>query len=160
MTALGVFRDDFYNAMSVLTSTQLKSSTQNGGVLAGANMVGASDCYAAFSGQTTAQSITTDTAVNIIAALQAAVATQYQAQITSFGAGVNPPPGVPNLFNVAYTLTIINNNTSSGAITLAAGTGVTLTAGAAIAISTAVEFVVSVLSPTTVSITRVSSKTV
>jgi hypothetical protein len=67
---------------------------------------------------------------------------------------------VPNLFNVAYTLTLINNNTSSGAITLAAGTGVTLTAGAAIAISTAVEFVVAILSPTTVSITRVSSKTV
>jgi hypothetical protein len=160
MTALGVFRDDFYNASSVLQQSAVASSTQNGGVMSASLMVGAQDQYVLFSGQTTAQAITTDSAVNIIAALQQAVAVAYKSAIQGFGQGVNPPTGVPNLFNLSYTLAINNGNTASGAITLSAGTGVTLTAGAAVAIATSVTFVVTVTSPTTVSIVRVASGTV
>jgi hypothetical protein len=158
MTTLGVFRDDFYNASSVLPQAATAATTQNGGTLLAANMVGGGDQYVLFSGQTTAQAITTDTAVNIIAQLQQAVAVAYKAQIAGFGQSVQPPLGVPNLFNVAYTLTLVNNNTSVGAITLTAGSGVTIAGTAwAGAITTTVTYVVTVTSPTTVTLTRVGT---
>ena len=158
MTALGVFRDDFYNASSVLPQAATAATTQNGGVLTAATLVGGGDQYVLISGQTTAQALTTDSAINIIAQLQNAVAVAYKAQFAGFGAGVSPPQGVPNLFNVSYTLTLVNNNTASGAITLSAGTGVTI-AGTAWpgAITTAVTYVVTVTSPTTVTLTRVGT---
>lgn len=160
MTTLGVFRDDFYNASAVLPQATVTPTTQNGGTLLAATMVGGGDQYVLFSGQTTAQAITTDNAVNIIAQLQAAVAVAYKAQIAGFGQSVNPPLGVPNLFNMAYTLTLVNNNTSVGAITLTAGTGVTLVGTAwAGAIATTITYVVTVTSPTTVTITRAQTGT-
>jgi hypothetical protein len=73
----------------------------------------------------------------------------------------------PNLFNIAYTVTIINQNLTAGALTLTGGTGVTLaTNGAqsatvitfAGAVTTPVIaiYVVTVTSPTTVLMTRVA----
>jgi hypothetical protein len=59
-----------------------------------------------FSGSTTAVTVTTDTAANIIAAMLAA----------------DPNAGVGS----SFMLTLVNDNTSSGAITVAAGTTVTL----------------------------------
>ena len=160
MTTLGVFRDDFYNAGSVLPQATTVPTTQNGGVLLAANMVGGGDQYVLFSGQTTAQAITTDSAVNIIAQLQQAVAVAYKAQIAGFGQSVQPPLGVPNLFNMAYTLTLVNDNTASGAITLTAGAGVTIVGTAwAGAINTIITYVLTVTSPTTVTLTRVSTGT-
>jgi hypothetical protein len=155
MAFLGVFRDDFYNAVSVLPQTQYNATGQNGGVLAASLIGGAGDCYVTASGQTTAQSLATDTAVNIIAAIQNAVATAYKAGLGSFAAGVNPPPGVPNLFNMSWTLTITNLNTSSAAITVTAGTGVTITGTATIPIGAIRVFTVTINSPTTVTLQSV-----
>jgi hypothetical protein len=159
MGSQGVFRDDFYNAGAVLAQSQIQTTTQNGGVLNASAIAGAADSYLGLSGQTTAQALTTDTAANIIAQLQQAVAVAYKAAINSFGAGVNPPAGVPNLFNLTYTLTLINNNTASGAITLTGGTGVTIVGTNTLAVATIRVFVVTITSPTTVTLTNVGSGT-
>lgn len=162
MASLGVFRDDFYNAISVLPQSQQGSFTtsQVGTTLPASLLAGAGDAYATYSGQAVAQSQTTDSAVNIIAQLQSAVATAYKAQLTSFGAGVAPPIGVPNLFNLTWTVSLVNQNTASGALTLTAGTGVTLatngTASATvIAVGSTAIYVATVVSPTTINLTRV-----
>lgn len=160
MTALGVFRDDFYNALSALPQSQYNTSTQNGGVITAQLLAGAGDCYASFSGNAGAQALTTDSAINIIAQIQQAVATAYKAGLGAFAAGVNPPPGVPNLFNVVWTVTILNFNTAAGVITLTGGAGVTITGTNTIAITSERIFVVTVTSPTTVTLQSVNSGTI
>lgn len=150
MTALGVFRDDYYNAISVLPQSQLATSTQNGGVISATLLAGAGDCYASFSGNAGAQALTTDSAINIVAQIQQAVATAYKQGLAAFAAGVNPPPGVPNLFNMVYTLTMLNFNNTAGAITLTGGAGVTITGTNTLAINTERTFIVTINSPTTV----------
>jgi hypothetical protein len=160
MTALGVFRDDFYNAVSALAQAQSVINTQGTGtVLAATTIGGAADCYFVNSGSAGAVALTTDSAVNIIAQVQNAVATAYKQGLGSFAAGVNPPPGVPNLFNFDWTLTIVNNNTAAGAITIGNGAGVSFTGSNVVAIATAVVYQVTVTSPTTVTFTRVCSFT-
>lgn len=88
--------------------------------LTAAQMVGG---VVAVSGQTTAQNVTTDTAANIIARMQALDANAAIGSSASF--------------------TLVNDNTSSGAVTIVLGTGVT-NAGAAgilsLAIGTATRF--------------------
>jgi hypothetical protein len=155
MTALGVFRDDFYNAVSALAQSQFTATAQaTGTVLAATAMAGAGDCYVAATGQV-ATAITTDSAVNIIAQVQIAVATAYKQGLGSFAAGVNPPPGVPNLFNTTWTLTI--NNQNSGIMTLTGGTGVTITGTATLAATSSRVFVVTITSPTTVTMQSTGS---
>ena len=97
--------------------------------------------------------------MNIIAWLQSAVAAAYKAALAGFGAGVLPPTGVPNLFNLTYTLTIVNNNTASGVITLTGGTGVTIVGTNTIAVATSRSFVVTITSPTTLTIMNAMSGT-
>ncbi len=162
MTALGVFRDDYYNAISVLPNTQQSAFTtsQVGTVLPAAAVAGAGDAYVTYSGQAVAQSQTTDTAANIIAQLQQAVAVAAKAGASSFAAQVNPPAGVPNLFNLTWTLSIVNQNTASGALTLTGGTGVTLaTNGAAsasvVAVGVTAIYVVTITGPNSITLTRV-----
>jgi len=153
MTALGVFRDDFYNAVSALAQTQYNATTlATASILPASLLAGAGDVYLVASGSATAVAYTTDSAINIIAQIQIAVANAYKQGLGSFAAGVNPPPGVPNLFNVSYTLTIDNQNTAAGAITLTGGTGVTLvgTNSGTIAIGSARVYDVTITSPTTV----------
>jgi hypothetical protein len=148
MTALGVFRDDYYNAVSVLPQTQYNGTTlASGSVLPASLIGGAGDCYITASGGA-AVGYTTDSAINIIAAIQIAVANAYKQGLGAFAAGVNPPPGVPNLFNVSWTLTI--NNQNSGLLTLTAGAGVTITGSATTATVTARVYSVTITSPTTV----------
>jgi hypothetical protein len=155
MTFLGVFRDDFYNAVSALAQSQFNATTQlTGTVLAATLMAGAGDCYVGASG-TAATAITTDSAINIIAQIQIAVATAYKQGLGSFAAGVNPPPGVPNLFNTTWTLTI--NNQNSGTMTLTGGAGVTITGTATIATVTSRVFVLTITSPTTVTMQSVGA---
>lgn len=159
MGQLGVFRDDFYNATSVLPQNQLSSRTDlTGVVLPASAMAGGQEVFIIESGSATAIALTTDTAANIVARMQNAITAQANALgiINNIG---SPPAGVPNLFNTGYFLQIINNNTASGAITLSAGAGVTLVAGTPIAIATNVSFVVVVTGPTAVTITRVGSGT-
>jgi len=151
MTALGVFRDDFYNAVSALAQAQVIATTAGTSTLPASSISGAADCYLDVSGGA-AVTYTTDSAVNIIAAIQNAVAVAYKQGLGSFAAGVNPPPGVPNLFNMSWTLTI--NNQNSASITLVGGAGVTLVginAGAIVTVTSRV-YVVTITSPTTVTI--------
>lgn len=163
--ALGVFRDDFYNAAYVLTAAQANAYSAAGGTLQAAILAGALTNYVTVSGQTTAQSYATDTAANIISRLQTAVATAYAGGLGSNGlaAQVNPPLApvqFPNLFNFSWTVDIDNLNTSSGTMTITGGTGVTVTsigglATSAIPISTNTVWVATVTSPTSLTLTRV-----
>jgi hypothetical protein len=152
MTALGVFRDDYYNAISVLPQTQYTATAQASGTLAASAIAGAGDCIVLSSGAT---ALTTDTALNIITQVQNAVATAYKQGLGAFAAGVNPPTGAPNLFNVTWTLTIVNTN--AGTLTLTAGTGVTITGTATVLAGAEVQYLVTVTSPTTVTIQRMFS---
>lgn len=162
MAFLGAFRDDYYNALSVLPNSQYVALTGalSATVLTAAQLSGAGDCYIVESAQTSAQTATTDTAANIIANLQTAVATAWKGQ-TAFGSQtVVPPNGVPNLFNVTWTLTINNQNLTAGTLTLTAGTGVTLatagtTSATVITFSTLAIYVASVTGPNAVTFTRV-----
>jgi hypothetical protein len=151
MTALGVFRDDFYNAVSVLAQSQYATITSaTTSVIPAASLAGAGDCYLVASGNAGAVAYTTDSAINIIALIQIAVANAYKQGLGNFAAGVNPPPGVPNLFNTVYTLTIVNLNTAAGTITLTGGAGVTITGTATVLIGAERVFTVTITSPTTV----------
>jgi hypothetical protein len=159
---LGAFRDDFYNAMNVLTSSQSVALTGalSATLFTAAQLSGANDCYIINSTQTSAQTATFDTAANIINNIQTAVATAWKGQ-TAFGAQtVVPPNGASNLFNVTWTLTINNQNLTAGTLTLTAGTGVTLatagtTSATVITFSTTAVYVCSVTGPAAVSFTRV-----
>jgi hypothetical protein len=157
MTALGSFRDDYYNSAAALTAVQNTAISAASPTIVAQQISGAVLTTLVGSGQTTAQTWTTDTGTNIVAWLQQVVAAAYKTQIAGFGQTVNPPVGIPNLFNLTYTLRIYNINTASGAITLTAGAGVTISGSAVVAIATAVDFVVSFNSPNSVTITRVAS---
>lgn len=157
MAFLGVFRDDFYNAIHVLTKAQGVTGLAATGTLTAAMLVGAQVCYTSAAG--TSQTFTTDTAVNIIAALQNAAATAYKAQLLSFGAGVNPPQTMPNLFNLSWIVELNCSGVVTGG-TLAYGTGVTNSqisglSGTALPVGGVAKFVVTVTSPTTVNLQRV-----
>lgn len=167
MAFKGVFSDDFYNAIHVLPASIAINGPTATATLTGAQLTGALEVdIAVGNGAAAAQTYTTDTAVNIIAALNNALATAYKSQLTSFGAGVNPPTaGLPNLFNLSWTVTISNQGTTA-ASALAAGTGVTIAAQNAGMTATAIalgapnapvvtRYVVTVTSPTTVTFTRV-----
>lgn len=155
MTSLGVFRDDFYNAVSALAQSQSNATVlASGSTLPASLLAGAGDVYLNTSGGV-AVAFTTDSAINIIALIQIAVANAYKQGLGSFAAGVNPPPGVPNLFNMTWTLTINNQNT--GLLTLTGGAGVTIAGTATIATVTSRVFVVTVTSPTTVTMQSVGA---
>ena len=149
MTTLGVFRDDYYEPISILPQSQYKATTQNAGTFVAANLVGAADNYLAASGNTGAQAVTLDTAVNIVNAFIAALQTN--------AANAFPPP--QGVVGSTFTVTIINNNTSSGVITLSGGTGVTITGTNTLAITTSRTFVVTITSLTTVTFQNVGSGT-
>jgi hypothetical protein len=145
MTALGVFRDDFYNAVSALTETQFTATAQANGTVLQATAISGARSVVVLSSVATA--LTTDSAINIIANIQNAVATAYKQGLGSFAAGVNPPNGVPNLFNVTYTLTVVN---TGAALTFTGGAGVTITGTVPAASMRA--YLVTITSPTTVTI--------
>jgi len=167
MAFKGVFSDDFYNAIHVLPASIAVAGPTGTGTLTGTQLTGALEVdIAVGNGASSAQTYTTDTAVNIIAALNNALATAYKQGLSAFAASVNPPTaGLPNLFNLSWTVTIENQGTTA-ASALAAGTGVTIAAvnagmtATAIALGApnapvATRYVVTVTSPTTVTFTRV-----
>lgn len=168
MAFKGVFTDDFYNAIHVLPASISVNGPVATGLLAGSQLVGALEVdLAVGNGAAAAQTYTTDTAINIIAALNNAIATAYKAGLGAFAASVNPPTaGLPNLFNLSWTVTIENQGTTT-ASALAAGTGVTITSQNAGLTPTAIalgapnapvatRYVVTVTSPTTVNFNRVA----
>jgi hypothetical protein len=150
MAYIGAARDDFWNAVNVLTNAQVTTTSQASGILNAVALASAVENYITSSGAT---ALTTDSAVNIIAQLQTAVAQAYKAQIAGFGAGVNPPAGVPNLFNFTFFVEI--QNTNGGTLTLTAGTGVSFVGAATVTTATTRSWIVSVTSPTTVVFTTV-----
>jgi len=99
--------------------------------LTAAQMVGGS---VEISGQTAAQTVTTDTAANIIARMQALDANAAVGSTATFA--------------------LINDNTSSGAATLTAGANVTVVNGAALAIGAWNRYILKWATTTTVTITR------
>jgi hypothetical protein len=127
MSNLGVFRDDFYNAIHVLPAVQAAATEITAtGTIPAVNLAGALECVTQLGG--TSQTYTTDTAANIIAQLQTAVATAQKANVGGFVASVSAPPlGVPNFFNVSWVVTFNLSNVTTAA-TLAGGSGVTLAA--------------------------------
>ena len=149
MTAIGVFRDDVYDPIATLPGGQYKTTTQNAGTLAASLFVGAQENYVALSGQTTAQAITTDTAANIISTFLQSV------QLNT----ANYQPTAAQLIPVSFVVTLINNNTSTGAITLSGGTGVTISGTNTLAITTSRTFLVSITGPTTVTLQNIGSGT-
>jgi hypothetical protein len=161
MTALGVFRDDYYNAIAALPAAQAVNGPTATGVIPAATLAGAKECDTAVGG--TSQTYTTDTAANIIAQLQNAVATAVMANVGGFAASAgSPAPGVPNLFNVSWVVNINTTGVTTGA-TLAGGTGVTLAkltsiTPTATALGTGgnARYVVTVTGAATVTMTRVA----
>lgn len=121
------------NAVKNNTYTQLSGAGPF--TLTGAQMVGG---VVEFSGSTTAVTTTTATAAQILAAMQAIDA----------NAGVGS----------TIQLTLVNDNTSSGQITLAGGTGVTLSGPTptAILIAAAKRYLIKILTTTTASMTALN----
>lgn len=162
MTALGVFRDTYYNAIAALPQAQAVSGPSATGVIPATALAGAQECDTSVGG--TSQTYTTDTAANIIAQLQNAVAAAQKANVGGFASSLSdtPPLGVPNLFNVSWIVNINTTGVTTGA-TLAAGTGVTLAVLANITpTSTALgtggnaRYVVTVTGAASVTMTRVA----
>jgi hypothetical protein len=133
MTTLGVFRDDFYNAASILPEIQFTSTSQASGTLAASNLAGASENYVTTSGAT---ALTTDSAANIIAQVANAIQTVIKGS------------SVPNINGLSFTTYVRNTNAST--LTLTAGTGVTITGTATIATGVERQYMVSITGPATV----------
>jgi hypothetical protein len=116
------------------TQTYLTKTGAGPFTLTGTEMVGT---VVEFSGATAAVTVNTATASQIVAAMQAADANAGVGSTTQFA--------------------IVNDNTSSGAITVVAGTGVTLvgpgTLESAVAITTVRRWQIKILTLTTVSMT-------
>jgi hypothetical protein len=155
MTTLGVFRDDFYNATAVLPQNQYNATAVAGALtLSAAVLSGATENYLAASGAAAAVNYTTDTAANIIANIQTTLAKSAAAN-----GGTGQPPGVPNLVNVSFYFELINN-AATFTVTLVGGTGVTLGTGAATVVTGGTRgWIVTVTSPTTVSMQTIGSGT-
>lgn len=160
MSNLGVFRDDYYNAIHALPAVEFVSAAITAtGTIPAADLAGALECVTALGG--TSQTYTTDTAVNILAQLQTAVGAAYKANVGGFASalGATPPLGVPNLFNVTWVVTFNTAGVTTGA-TLAGGTGVTLAAIGSLS-STALgtggqaRYAVTVTSVQTITMTRI-----
>lgn len=157
MTMLGVFRDDFYNPVSVLTTGQFTATAAASGVLAASAIAGASENYVSSSGAT---ALTLDTAANIIARLQNAVAVQLAASgAVAAGTQGGAPPGLPNLLNVTFMFYI--RNTNAGTLTLTLPTGITLANGVA-TIATTVErqYMITVTGPNSLVLNDLGGATV
>jgi hypothetical protein len=168
MGNLGVFRDDFYNAIHALPASFAVNGPTATGILLASQLVGGLEVdIAVGNGAAAAQTYTTDTAVNIISQLVNAVAVAAKANVGGFAStlGAVPPLGVPNLFNLSWTVTFSNQGTTAASV-LAAGTGVTIAAQNAGMTATAIalgapntpvltRYVVTVTSATTVTFTRV-----
>jgi hypothetical protein len=130
MATLGVFRDEYYNAIHVLPASQASNGPTATGVIVATLLAGALEVdLAVGNGAGAAQTYTTDTAVNIIAQLSNAINTAYKANVGGFASSLagNPPVAIPNLFNTSWTVSISNQGTTA-ASTLAGGTGVTIAA--------------------------------
>lgn len=160
MSNQGVFRDEFYNAVNVLTEFQGNTGPITTGVLVAAFLAGAAENYVSVGG--TSQTYTTDSAANIIATLQTAVAAAIKANVGGFASalGGTPPAGLPNLFNVSWLININTAAVTTGA-TLAGGAGVTLSnigtlSPTALGAAGVATYIAQVTGPASITLTRVA----
>lgn len=161
MANLGVFRDTFYNAIHALPAIQASIGPAATGVIVASQLASAIENVVQVTG--TSQTFTTDTAANIIANLQTAVAAAQKANVGGFASalGDTPPLGVPNLFNVTFIITIDAMTAVTGA-TLAAGTGVTFgtalsgLSNTALSLTAPNRYVAQVTGPASLTLTRVA----
>jgi hypothetical protein len=154
MTFLGVFQDGYYNALATLASAQMNTTAQGNATILSASLL--ASAVSNYIVSTTATALTTDSAVNIIAQLQQAVAVAYKAQIAGFGAQVQPPLGAPNLFNIGFYVQIGN---TAAALTLTAGAGVTFVGSAVVPTVGYRGWVVTITGPATVTFTTTGAVT-
>jgi hypothetical protein len=161
MTNLGVFRDEFYNAIHILTECQAQVGPVATGVIVASLLAGAVENIVSVAG--TSQTYTTDTAVNIIAQLSTAIQAAYKANVGGFASslGGQPPFAIPNLFNLSFFIDIDAQGATTGA-TLAAGAGVTFGATfaglspTALSLTAPNRYVVQVTGPASITMTRVA----
>lgn len=136
MTTLGVFRDDVYNITATLPMVKYTADALASGVLTASRIVGATEVYYK---NTVATALTTDSAVNIIAALVAAIQTAAQ--------GLQPTSS-----SVQGTNYVLYVWTTAAGLTITAGAGVTITGTATVATGVERQYLVTVTSPTTVTL--------
>lgn len=161
MTNLGVFRDDYYNAIHALPAIQASVGPAATGTIVASQLSSAIENVVQVTGAS--QTFTTDTAVNIIANLQTAVTAAIKSNVGGLASalGAIPAPGAPNLFNVTFIVTI-DAMSATVAATLAFGTGVsqgTALSGLSntvMSITAPNRYVVAVTGAASVSFTRVS----
>jgi hypothetical protein len=162
MGNLGVFRDDFYNAIHILTACQAQAGPVATGVIAASLLAGAIENFVSVGG--TSQTYTTDTAANIIAVLSTAIQAAYKANVGGFASSLGAQPavsGIPNLFNMSFFIDIDAQGATTGA-TLAAGSGVTFgstfagLSPTALSITAPNRYVVQVTGPASITMTRVA----
>lgn len=146
MSELGVFRDDFYDATAVLGESQYNANAQTAGVIPANQLAGARNNVINFAGSAAAVALTTDSAANIVAALQAAI--QAASRSTSL-------PVAGKTFRVR----LINNGNTSGVITLTGGAGVTINGTNTIAIAACRDYQVTVVDSAHVTFQNVGSGT-
>lgn len=146
MTTLGVFRDDYYDPVSVLPHSLYTAVTQASGVLTAANITGASEVFLQSSGAT---ALTTDTGANIISAILTSIQTN--------AVGAFP---APSIVGVGFSYVLNVRNTNAGTLTLTAGTGVSITGTASAATGIQRRYLVTVSAPATVNLQDLGGFTV
>lgn len=128
MTALGVFRDDFYNSSAVLPASQYNTTAVS---LTGAPttplLFGAVESYLF---ATAAATITTDSAINIIAYLQNVLK-------------------VPNPIGCSFVMQVLS---TAGGVSFVGGTGVTVQGDGTASAAQGRNFVATITSATTINI--------
>lgn len=132
MTALGVFRDDFYNPIEVLPQA-VQSSSAGNITLSPAQMLGGQLTVLA---ATTATALTTATAAALYAAAQALL---------------------PNPAGVSYILRI---SATGAGMTLTGGAGVTISGTATVATNTYRDWLVTLVGPTSVTLLNIGAGTI
>lgn len=160
MANLGVFRDEFYNAIHVLSKGTAATGLSATGTLTAAMLSGAQVCFTNISG--TSQTFTTDSAANIIANVQQAVGAALKANVGGFAAALGGVPavaGLPNFFNLSWIVEVAYNITTGG--TLAYGTGVTASSVNSLSTTATptgtgvMKFIVTITGPASVNFQRV-----
>ena len=144
MTALGVFRDDYYNPAAVLPVGQTNAGPTAAGVVAANVLAGAQkNVVTVGSAAAAAFNVTTDTAANIVAALQAAMRSLN-----------NTVPS--KLIGTSFIVRVINQSATYAA-TLVAGAGVNIVGTATLALSTSRDFLVTIHGAASVTFANIGS---
>ena len=144
MTALGVFRDDYYNPACVLPVGQANAGPTVAGVAAASVLAGAQkNVVTVGSAAAAAYNVTTDTAANIVAALQTAMR--------------NLNNTVPSkVIGTSFIVRFINVNATYAA-TIVAGAGVNIVGTATLALSTSRDFLATINGAASVTLTNIGS---